>query len=186
MSAATGTTVFQREAENIRADIQRIEEQDKPKEPAEIERQHRELKMVIRNLDLHLSAIDVSIRAESRLIVQSRFKEGRTTQGKMRSRLDTLHREATSIRDLLRNAAKGTSEIPPEMTEDELKDRVADLEEAMRKVEEDEAELITRLEALQAQLAKKVVPEQGETTLTKERDVLKSLRARAQEMLDPS
>jgi hypothetical protein len=185
-SADTGTSAFQHEADSIRRDLERIEQEKRPEEPAAIELQQREIKMVLKNVEHHLTAIEVSIRAESRRIVMSRFKEFKTKQGKMLAHLDTLWREVSEIRELLRNAAKGTSEIPRDFTEDELKDRAADIEEKMQQVKKEEQDLVVRLDALQAQLREKIVPEQGETTLTKERDVLQALRTRGQKLLDPS
>lgn len=185
-SAVMGTAVFQREAESIRADVSRIEKQEQPTDAVAVAAQQREIKMVTRNLDHLLTAIAVSIRAESRQILMSRFKHLKTTQSKMLSHLDDLGREVSNIREMLSDAAKGTSEIPPQFTENELKDRAADIAEAMLKVRTEEKELADRLDALQAELRKAVVPEQGETTLTKERDVLQALRKRSEKLLDPS
>jgi len=182
--AASGSKVFQRDAESIANDLKRLEAQGRPEEADARAKFEQEVRLRLRHIDNTLQALAVSIAAESRQIVQQAAALLRGKQGDVIKRIDDLHREMTEIQGVLEAHAKGAGELPPGFTADELKDSLKDLEKKMVKLREEEAEVVAQLEEKIKLIESGTIPEQGSTVLTQERDVLQALRARAEKLLE--
>ncbi|MEM8884000.1 MAG: hypothetical protein AAGD14_08030 [Planctomycetota bacterium] len=184
VSAPTGGSVFQRDAMQLTRELEELARQGKPDDAAKRELFERDVRLRIGQIDNSLRALDVSIRAESRAMVETRFKVLRIEQGKTREQMDTVHREIQSMKEVLSQAKRGVGELPAGFTEDELLDRVRDLESNQTKLAKQETEIIAKLEECQTLLKKKEIPVQEESTLTRERAVFQELRAKAQKLLE--
>lgn len=185
-AAATGAKVYQRDAEAIANDLKRLEKQGQPADGPELARFEREVALRIRHIDNTLVALDQSIKAESRQIVQKAYAILRGKQGGLIKQIDELHREKMEIKVILSDKAKGTGSLPPGMTEDELKDRIADLDKETSKLRVEESSVIAQLDEKVKLLEGDSIPKQGETVLTKEREVFQNLRARAEKLQQKS
>jgi hypothetical protein len=185
-AATTGAKVFQRDAESIANDLKRLEKQGRPSDGPELARFEREVALRIQHIDLTLVALEQSIKAESRQIVQKAYAILRAKQGGLIKQIDELHRETMEIKVILNDKAKGTGDLPPGFTEDELKDRLADLDKKTSKLRDEESSVIAELDEKIKLLKGNTIPEQGETVLTKEREVFQTLRARAEKLQQKS
>ena len=178
-AAVTGAKVFQRDAEAIAADLRRLEKHGRPTDQTELAKFEREVMLRINHIDLTLRALAVSIKAESRQIVEKSHAILSGQKGELRKKMDTVHREILEIQTILAKKAKGEGELPPGFTEDELKDRIGDLEKEMAKLEDEEKDVNAKMDEKAEMLNSGEIPEQGDTVLTKEREVFQSLRERA-------
>jgi len=181
----TGSPMFREVTEAIGRDVQALEKRGRPTEVAELAAFEREVGMTIKHVEVTLLALDVSIVAESRQIAEKNHKALLLKRTGVDKIIDGTWREITEIRDLLKASAKGTDEIPPGFTEDELKDRLADLEEVVRTQRGKLIEINNELDVWAKVIdSKETPPEQGATTLTQERDILEGLRKRARKLLE--
>ena len=181
-AATTGTPVFQRETEAIARDLKELETRKRPTDAAALAAFQREVRMKIEHIDVTLLALEVSIKAEAKQIVEKSHGALLLRRAAMNKEIDGLWREISEIREVLEAAKKGTDEIPPGLTKDELKDNLGDLEARMRAERTKRTQINTELETRANQLNSKQYPDQGATTLTQEREILRQIKARAEKL----
>jgi hypothetical protein len=177
--------MFRKDTESIARDLDALARQGRPTDAEKLATFEGEVRMRLRHIDVTLQALAVSIAAESKQIVEASHTALLQKRRVIDKEIDGRWRDITEIRDLLQSAAKGTDSIPAGFTEDELKDRRSDLEAEVRALTEKRNELNTELQRLIDILkSDEPAPDQGATTLTEERDVLKALKARAEKLLE--
>jgi len=180
----TGSPMFRKDTDAIARDVEELTKRARPTDADKLAAFEGEVRMKIRHIDITLEALAVSITAESKSIAEASHASMLKKRQEIDKEIDGKWREITEIRDLLKTAAKGSDAIPPGFTEDELKDRLADMEGQVRTLRGKRTELNTDLQKVIDQLASgQPLPESGTTTLTQERDLLLELKARAEKLL---
>ena len=180
----TGSPVFRKDTEAIARDIGLLEKAGRPSEDDKLAAFKRDVRMKINHIDVTLAALEVSIAAEAKQIVETKHGTLLTQRRDLDKQIDGKWREITEIRELLSAADKGTDSIPAGFTEDELKDMRSALEEQVRALREKRDELNVELQKFVDMLnGGATFPSQGDTTLTKEREILLALKKRAEKLL---
>jgi hypothetical protein len=174
-SAATGITVIQRD-HNMWA---KLYEEEAAKEAPDT----KVLRQVIVGLDRLILALEISIREQARDDVEMSHGQARVKLAKMKEQEVYLLREQAEVRTILADAAKGAAPIPAGFTEAELRDRLADFDEKLRKLRNERAELVKKTDKHETLMKKETVPPQEETMATRELAAVKVLKKKAEDLL---
>jgi len=131
-----------------------------------------------RGIDVLTQATERAIAEEARQLVEHDLASLRVQQGELaKRRVDLVDgiREVSTMVDEIR---RGVGRPPEGFTEDELKDRLGELQEQARALDKEDEEIRARMTEKEKLLAGDTVPPQGRTRYTDELDAIKELRAR--------
>lgn len=166
----TGISQIQKDTEAIGRDIAKLE--GKPDAAA--------LEMVLKRIEFTLKATEIAIKAEAREMVRSRHGQLMHEQGRLIQATNLAYAEVGDLEKTLEAHGKGQDAVPQGFTAEELRDRVADLRAQIAQADAKDQELRARMKELEDLLALEVVPPQGDSLFTRERDALIALRERAE------
>jgi hypothetical protein len=155
----------------------------------EIERMEKELadgKMPERRfVDLAKRGIENLTIALRRALAEESRQTVRREHSAMMAKQGAIEKERVEVFDSIRvvqtqldQAKQGAGRLPEGFTEDELKDRVADLRKKALALDEAEKELRAGMKEKEDLLALETVPPQGETLFTHEMEAVNQLKAR--------
>ncbi|MHC4164572.1 MAG: hypothetical protein ACYTDU_01025 [Planctomycetota bacterium] len=175
-SPTTGISQIQKMHDELKEDLTEQEERVKRGQPAE--------QRLVRG---QLTGIDILIESTELAIVQDTLRMLRREHGLLRQKESKIIRarnenyaEVAEMETILANHANGLGSIPAGFSEAELKDRVGDFKEAVRKLEKEWEEVRAEMKKKEELLKLDVIPPQGETLFTKELAELKLTRLRVE------
>jgi len=128
--------------------IAMLEAEEKKKVPDE-----RTLRQIADLLDVVQKALEIAVKHEARNSLKHEHGLNRQRLAGFVRRRDALLREKQEIQQIRADAAKGVSPIPSGFTEAELKDKIADLDEAMREIKKERDQLVERMQKQEKLLA---------------------------------
>lgn len=174
--AVTGVAVLQRDHATY---IEMIEKEEK-KEKAD----PRTVKQVLKLLGILEQALERSAREQAVQDLKKQHSRGTEELGRIAKQRNFLQREKAEILQILANAAKGVAPIPSGFTEAELRDKLADFDEKLRKLKEGEDELLKEMQAQEKTLnsSEEVKPD-PESMASRELVAVRETKKRAEALL---
>lgn len=143
----------------------------------------RLLRNQIRLADNLITACEIAVRNEAEQIVRRRYAQMKAEFGRMHADLADLGDEIKEVQGILENAKAG-GRIPEGFTKDELRDRLGDLKDKVRKKQSEIDEFKPEMRKYEDVIASdNFQPPADGTVFTKELEALRKTRDRLKALL---